>query len=188
MEANRGPCQTTPAARGTSQIRYSSYHSRAGTARCHSSRRYNPVRTTQENRHERPDIKTDPTHELAHGGGCGCKLAPAVLESILARSGAGFAQAAPVGIETATTPRLSDQPIAAIVATTDFFMPWLTIPSTSARSATNAISDVYAMRPPRCSRWHWSACRSSVAGGDDPQDPRGRESVCAKAGIPIAAP
>lgn len=85
---------------------------------------------------------------LAHGGGCGCKIAPGVLEGILR---GGTALPVPpellVGIETsddAAVFRLNDRQ--AIVATTDFFMPVVDNPGDFGRiAATNAISDVYAM-------------------------------------------
>ena len=126
---------------------------------------------------------------LAHGGGCGCKIAPAVLQEILAKT--PVAAAFPdllVGTETsddAAVWKLSDDQ--AIVATTDFFMPVVDDPFDFGRiAATNALSDVYAMGAKPCSPWRLSACRSTsspetigaiLAGGAD---------VCAKAGIPIA--
>ncbi|MFK0300446.1 selenide, water dikinase SelD [Brevundimonas sp. NPDC090276] len=85
---------------------------------------------------------------LAHGGGCGCKIAPDVLQSILA----GAPQAAPfvhlmVGAETsddAAVWRLNGEQ--ALVATTDFFMPMVDDPFDFGRiAAANALSDVYAM-------------------------------------------
>src|SRR5579864_4306228 len=85
---------------------------------------------------------------LAHGGGCGCKLAPGVLAEILAGmpAAAGFANLM-VGTETsddAAVWRLSDTQ--ALVATTDFFMPVVDDPFDFGRiAATNALSDVYAM-------------------------------------------
>ncbi len=91
------------------------------------------------------------TH-LSHGGGCGCKIAPAVLEQILAETpyARGLASAFPdllVGIESsddAAVWRLNERQ--AIVATTDFFMPIVDDPFEFGRiAATNAISDVYAM-------------------------------------------
>jgi selenide,water dikinase len=91
------------------------------------------------------------TH-LSHGGGCGCKIAPAVLEQILADTpyAKGIAAAFPdllVGIEScddAAVWRLNDHQ--AVVATTDFFMPIVDDPFQFGRiAATNAISDVYAM-------------------------------------------
>ncbi|HEV2365950.1 MAG TPA: selenide, water dikinase SelD [Caulobacteraceae bacterium] len=85
---------------------------------------------------------------LAHGGGCGCKLSPAVLRGILA--GAPLGGAFPdllVGPETADDAavwRLNEGQ--ALVATTDFFMPVVDDPRDFGRiAATNALSDVYAM-------------------------------------------
>src|SRR6201988_5146011 len=85
---------------------------------------------------------------LAHGGGCGCKLAPALLREIMARMPA--AAAFPdllVGTETsddAAVWRLNDSQ--ALVATTDFFMPVVDDPFDFGRiAAANALSDVYAM-------------------------------------------
>ncbi len=85
---------------------------------------------------------------LAHGGGCGCKIAPDVLREILASSPAGAAHAA-LMVDAATSDdaavyRISDD--AALIATTDFFMPIVDDPYDFGRiAATNAISDVYAM-------------------------------------------
>jgi selenide,water dikinase len=85
---------------------------------------------------------------LAHGGGCGCKLSPAVLRELL--SGMPAASAFPqllVGIETgddAAVYKINDTQ--AIVATTDFFMPIVDDPFDFGRiAAANALSDVYAM-------------------------------------------
>ena len=85
---------------------------------------------------------------LTHGGGCGCKIAPKVLQEALAGVGGGFPHPdLLVGSATADDAavfRLNDQQ--AIVATTDFFMPIVDDPRDFGRiAATNAISDVYAM-------------------------------------------
>ncbi|MBU6281940.1 selenide, water dikinase SelD [bacterium] len=85
---------------------------------------------------------------LAHGGGCGCKVAPGVLESILAGATRGLVPPELlVGPETrddAAVWRLDDA--RAIVATTDFFMPIVDDPFDFGRiAATNALSDVWAM-------------------------------------------
>ena len=86
---------------------------------------------------------------LSHGGGCGCKIAPAVLSEILKNSGASsvIPPQLLVGIETADDAAvylLNDEQ--ALVATTDFFMPIVDDPFDFGRiAATNAISDVYAM-------------------------------------------
>ncbi|HEX8980398.1 MAG TPA: selenide, water dikinase SelD [Parasulfuritortus sp.] len=91
------------------------------------------------------------TH-LSHGGGCGCKIAPAVLEKILADTpfSKGILSQFPdllVGIESsddAAVWKLNDEQ--AIVATTDFFMPIVDDPFVFGQiAATNAIADVYAM-------------------------------------------
>src|SRR5665213_4433110 len=86
--------------------------------------------------------------QFSHGGGCGCKIAPGVLEQILAKSAPSIIpKALLVGIETsddAAVYQLNERQ--AIVATTDFFMPIVDDPfDFGAIAATNAISDVYAM-------------------------------------------
>src|SRR5574343_701618 len=87
--------------------------------------------------------------QLSHGGGCGCKIAPAVLRQILAAS--GVAGIVPpqllVGTETSDDAAVYQiNETQAIVATTDFFMPIVDDPYDFGRiAATNAISDVYAM-------------------------------------------
>jgi selenide,water dikinase len=85
---------------------------------------------------------------LAHGGGCGCKLAPSVLQTLL--SGHPTANRYPqliVGIETGDDAAVWKQDDGTcIIATTDFFMPMVDDPYDFGRiAATNAISDVYAM-------------------------------------------
>src|SRR4051812_44209607 len=93
------------------------------------------------------DVETRLT-SLAHGGGCGCKLSPAVLRELLAGmpATASFPDLL-VGTETADDAavyRLNDEQ--ALVATTDFFMPIVDDPFDFGRiAATNALSDVYAM-------------------------------------------
>lgn len=86
---------------------------------------------------------------LAHGGGCGCKIAPAVLEKILASSKVSgiLPPQLLVGTETSDDAAVYQiNPQQAIVATTDFFMPIVDDPFDFGRiAATNAISDVYAM-------------------------------------------
>ena len=85
---------------------------------------------------------------LSHGGGCGCKLAPGVLQKLLAGVKPGIIPPQLlVGTETsddAAVYQINAQQ--AIVATTDFFMPIVDDPYDFGRiAATNAISDVYAM-------------------------------------------
>jgi len=94
---------------------------------------------------ERPPLRLT---ELAHGGGCGCKVSPAVLRQILGTvSDAPVPSALLVGVETADDAavwKLNESQ--AIVATTDFFTPIVDDPfHFGAIAATNALSDVYAM-------------------------------------------
>ncbi|MDR2208998.1 MAG: selenide, water dikinase SelD [Azoarcus sp.] len=86
--------------------------------------------------------------QFSHGGGCGCKIAPAVLSKMLARLSAGITPPELlVGTETsddAAVYRLNDQQ--ALIATTDFFMPIVDDPFDFGRiAAANALSDIYAM-------------------------------------------
>src|SRR5438046_391177 len=128
--------------------------------------------------------------EFSHGGGCGCKIAPAILSEILSASPIrGLPQELLVGTETADDAavyKLNDSQ--ALVATTDFFTPIVDDPFDFGRiAATNAISDVYAMGGTPImalalvgmplDKLPVSVIRGILAGG---------ESVCAEAGIPIA--
>ena len=86
--------------------------------------------------------------QLSHGGGCGCKIAPAVLEKILAGMAPGIIPPQLlVGTETSDDAAVYQiNHHQAIVATTDFFMPIVDDPRDFGRiAATNAISDIYAM-------------------------------------------
>lgn len=128
--------------------------------------------------------------DLAHGGGCGCKLAPSVLQELLAKQPAAgpFAQLL-VGTETgddAAVWQIDDEQC--VVATTDFFMPMVDDPRDFGRiAAANAISDVYAMggRPIMA-----LAILGMPLGKLSVEDVReilaGGASVCAEAGIPVA--
>ena len=128
--------------------------------------------------------------QFSHGGGCGCKIAPAVLTQLLAASPFKTLPAdLLVGTETsddAAVYRLNPQQ--AIVATTDFFTPIVDNPRDFGRiAATNALSDVYAMgaRPlfalalvgMPLDKLPAEVIREILAGG---------EEICAAAGIPIA--
>jgi len=128
--------------------------------------------------------------QFSHGGGCGCKIAPAVLSEILASTPIrGLPRDLLVGTETADDAavyRLNDEQ--ALVATTDFFTPIVDDPFDFGRiAATNAISDVYAMGGTPImalalvgmplDKLPLSVIGAILQGG---------ESVCAAAGIPIA--
>lgn len=94
------------------------------------------------------DISEPRLTSLAHGGGCGCKIAPDVLQEILRHTPAAQGSAALL-VDAATSDdaavyRISDD--VALIATTDFFMPIVDDPFDFGRiAATNALSDVYAM-------------------------------------------
>ena len=127
---------------------------------------------------------------LSHGGGCGCKIAPGVLEKILAKTAPSIIPPQLlVGIETsddAAVYKINETQ--AIVATTDFFMPIVDDPfDFGAIAATNAISDVYAMGGTPL----FALALVGMPVNTLPMDTirlilEGGESVCAKAGIPIA--
>ena len=85
---------------------------------------------------------------LAHGGGCGCKLAPSVLQKMLKNQpDFGPFEHLLVGTETSDDAAVYElDNDTCIIATTDFFMPMVDDPNTFGRiAATNAISDIYAM-------------------------------------------
>jgi selenide, water dikinase len=128
--------------------------------------------------------------QFSHGGGCGCKIAPAVLSEILASTPIhALPPELMVGTETADDAavyRLNDSQ--ALVATTDFFTPIVDDPYDFGRiAATNALSDIYAMggKPIMAlalvgmplDKLPLEVIGKILAGG---------ESVCAAAGIPIA--
>lgn len=128
--------------------------------------------------------------DLAHGGGCGCKLAPSVLQQLLANKPAAmpFTQLL-VGTESsddAAVWQVDER--TCVIATTDFFMPVVDDPYDFGRiAAANALSDVYAMggKPIMAlailgmplAKLDVDTVRAILAGG---------EAICAEAGIPIA--
>lgn len=86
--------------------------------------------------------------QYSHGAGCGCKISPQVLETILHSEQAKFIDPnLLVGNETRDDAAVYDIGNGiGIISTTDFFMPIVDDPFDFGRiAATNAISDVYAM-------------------------------------------
>ena len=86
--------------------------------------------------------------EYSHGAGCGCKIAPGILEEILKTSSAPFQDPnLLVGNETKDDAAVYDLGNGySVVSTTDFFMPIVDDPFEFGQiAATNAISDIYAM-------------------------------------------
>jgi len=96
-----------------------------------------------------PDTLTEPLlTSLAHGGGCGCKLAPNVLADILREMPLAIGSSDLI-VDAATSDDAAVYRVnetTALVATTDFFTPIVDDPHTFGRiAATNALSDVFAM-------------------------------------------
>jgi len=128
--------------------------------------------------------------EFSHGAGCGCKIAPEVLDKIIA-----------IGTHSHTDPALlvgnSTRDDAAaydlgngevILSTTDFFMPIVDDPFDFGRiAAANAISDIYAMGGTPIMAiailgWPVSQLPAEIAG----QVVDGGRAVCKEAGIVLA--
>ena len=86
--------------------------------------------------------------EYSHGSGCGCKIAPRLLDEILR----GAIEAPTDGRLLVGNDSRDDAAVydlgdgRAVISTTDFFMPIVDDPFEFGRiAATNAISDIYAM-------------------------------------------
>lgn len=129
--------------------------------------------------------------QYSHGAGCGCKIAPEVLEKIIHVDGPQqpvFPDLL-VGNENkddAAVYSLDGQ--TAIISTTDFFMPIVDDPyDFGAIAATNAISDIYAMGGTPMMAiailgWPVDKLPIEVAG----QVLAGGRAICTAAGIPLA--
>jgi selenide, water dikinase len=136
--------------------------------------------------------KTEPTRltQFSHGGGCGCKIAPKVLEEILASGTEQFSSdKLLVGNSSKDDAAVYDLGNGtALISTTDFFMPIVDDAFTFGQVASaNAISDVYAMggKPILAIAilgWPVEKIPSSVA----QQVLEGSRRICTEAGIPLA--
>jgi selenide,water dikinase len=126
------------------------------------------------------------------GGGCGCKISPAVLSEILAAHNVGAKSNIPqllVGNDSrddAAVYQLDEK--TAMISTTDFFMPIVDDAFSFGQiAAANAISDVYAMggKPIFALAvlgWPLATLPASVAA----QVMEGARKTCTDAGIVIA--
>ncbi|MBT6211361.1 MAG: selenide, water dikinase SelD [Woeseia sp.] len=87
--------------------------------------------------------------EFSHGGGCGCKIAPADLEILLASELESEPVSGSLLVDNGSRDDAAVYDLGngtAVVSTTDFFMPIVDDPFDFGRvAATNAISDIYAM-------------------------------------------
>jgi len=129
--------------------------------------------------------------QYSHGSGCGCKISPSVLDTILnaaGRSSTHYAQLLVGNEERDDAAVLDLGDGTAIISTTDFFMPIVDDPETFGRiAATNAISDVYAMGGTPLMAiailgWPINTLAPEIAG----LVVRGAQQVCKEAGIPLA--
>ena len=128
--------------------------------------------------------------QYSHGSGCGCKISPQLLDSILKSSrdtitysellvgNSSKDDAAAFDLGNGTS----------ILSTTDFFMPIVDDPFTFGKiAATNAISDIYAMggKPLMAiSIFGWPIDKLSADIAREVID--GGRAVCDVAGIPLA--
>jgi selenide,water dikinase len=128
--------------------------------------------------------------QYSHGGGCGCKIAPGVLEQIL-HSQYAFPDNKNllVGNHSKDDAAVYDLGNGtAVISTTDFFMPIVNDPFDFGRIASaNAISDVYAMggKPIMAIAilgWPIDKLPAAVA----QRVLEGSRTICAEAGIPLA--
>lgn len=129
--------------------------------------------------------------QYSHGAGCGCKISPSVLDSILnvaGKSGISFPHLL-VGNEERDDAAVMDLGDGtAIISTTDFFMPIVDDAETFGRiAATNAISDIYAMGGSPLMAiailgWPVNKLSPDIAG----HVIRGAQITCREAGIPLA--
>jgi selenide,water dikinase len=128
--------------------------------------------------------------DLAHGGGCGCKLAPSVLQQLLtshpvASNFAGLLVGNETGDDAAVW-QIDDAHC--IIATTDFFMPMVDDPRDFGRiAAANAVSDIYAMGGKPLMALAILGMPLDKLPVDVVRDIlRGGSEICSEAGIPIA--
>lgn len=129
--------------------------------------------------------------EWSEGSGCGCKIAPAILDQILSASGSFF-QSDPnllVGNshkDDAAVYQVSDD--LAVINTVDFFTPIVDDPFDFGRiAAANAISDVYAMGgKPIFANAILSWPVEKIAPELAAKVLEGAKSICKQAGIELA--
>jgi len=129
--------------------------------------------------------------QYSHGAGCGCKIAPAVLDKILQKD-ASFNHSFPgllVGNQERDDAAVFDLGDGtAVVSTTDFFMPIVDDAQDFGRIASvNAISDIYAMGAKPLVAiailgWPIKTLPPELAN----EVIQGARKACAAAGIPLA--
>ncbi|WP_299728542.1 selenide, water dikinase SelD [uncultured Endozoicomonas sp.] len=128
--------------------------------------------------------------EYSHGAGCGCKISPQVLDSIL-KTNLTLPEFPALVVGNSSKDDAAVMDIGngeGIISTTDFFMPIVDDPFDFGRiAATNAISDIYAMggNPIMAIAilgWPINTLSPEVAA----KVVDGGRQACADAGIPLA--
>ena len=127
--------------------------------------------------------------QFSKGGGCGCKIAPSVLQQILSTGNKTSFDALLVGSETSDDAAVYQlNGTTAVISTTDFFVPIVDDAYDFGRiAAANAISDVYAMGGKHLlavAILGWSIDKLSIEEAQKLLE--GGRSICEKAGIPLA--
>ncbi len=128
--------------------------------------------------------------QYSHGAGCGCKISPSILDSILHTNEAlAHTGKLIVGNSTRDDAAVFDMGNGtALISTTDFFMPIVDDPFEFGKIASaNAISDVYAMggKPIMAIAilgWPIEKLSPEIAR----RVIEGSRNMCAEAGIPLA--
>jgi selenide, water dikinase len=127
--------------------------------------------------------------QYSKGGGCGCKIAPSVLQEIIQTQSSHVFPGLLVGNEhsdDAAVYQIDDHN--ALISTTDFFLPIVDDAFDFGRiSAANAISDVYAMGGNpllAIAILGWPLEKLPLIGAQKILD--GARAVCKEAGIPLA--
>jgi selenide, water dikinase len=127
--------------------------------------------------------------QYSKGGGCGCKIAPSVLQQILQTENKTPFQNLLVGNESsddAAVYQINKE--TAVISTTDFFLPIVDDAFDFGRiAAANAISDVYAMGGTPLMAiailgWPVEKLPTEIA----QRVLEGGRAICAQAGIPLA--
>jgi len=137
-----------------------------------------------------PEAESIQLTSFSHGAGCGCKISPQILDTILKsdtpKKNYPFLL---VGNESRDDAAVFDwQNGEAVISTTDFFMPIVDDPFDFGKiAATNAISDIYAMGGTPLMAiailgWPIDKLAPEIAA----QVLEGGRAACAEAGIPLA--
>jgi selenide,water dikinase len=130
--------------------------------------------------------------QFSKGGGCGCKISPAILSEILAAHNVGAKSNVPqllVGNDSrddAAVYQIDEK--TAMISTTDFFMPIVDDAFSFGQiAAANAISDVYAMGgKPIFALAVLGWPLASLPASEAAKVMEGARKTCAEAGIVIA--